>query len=223
MEESPVTKAIEGLEKKLVGSEEERKTNLFGSSGTTNQNDGLENDKDPSNRTEANDNNNADYTNMNQTPQELTYFVGIQSLLSERPKNLNIKYTILYYSASWCGPCRQFTPQLVNWYKKMKIANPQMEIVLVSRDRTQSDYEAYAKEMPWPKIAFEQKDNPLFNEHSPPGIPFLVMLDKNGNALTPKSHPTEVIPQIEALLSGRSTAREGQNNSSGGFKSSIFQ
>ena len=33
------------------------------------------------------------------------------------------KYTLFYYSASWCGPCRSFTPKLVRFYNRKKKAN----------------------------------------------------------------------------------------------------
>jgi len=34
-------------------------------------------------------------------------------LIREKP------YILFYWSASWCGPCRRFTPQLVDVYNKL--------------------------------------------------------------------------------------------------------
>ena len=32
---------------------------------------------------------------------------------------LNNKYIAIYFSAKWCGPCKQFTPKLVDFYNKI--------------------------------------------------------------------------------------------------------
>src|SRR4051812_27138326 len=45
-----------------------------------------------------------------------------------------VKYYAIYYSASWCGPCRAFTPKLVQWYNEHKKNSPQFELIFVSSD-----------------------------------------------------------------------------------------
>ena len=45
------------------------------------------------------------------------------------------KYFAVYYSASWCAPCKAFTPKLVEFYNRIKPANPNFELIFVSRDR----------------------------------------------------------------------------------------
>ncbi|MEM1222432.1 MAG: thioredoxin-like domain-containing protein, partial [Verrucomicrobiota bacterium] len=47
-------------------------------------------------------------------------------------------YVLVYYSASWCPPCRKFTPGLVNFYKKKKQGN-NFELIFVSSDRSAKD------------------------------------------------------------------------------------
>ncbi|CAD6194701.1 unnamed protein product [Caenorhabditis auriculariae] len=48
--------------------------------------------------------------------------------------HLNNKIVVLYFSASWCRPCRSFTPLLKEFYDTMQHLNKEIEVVLVSRD-----------------------------------------------------------------------------------------
>ena len=43
------------------------------------------------------------------------------------------KVTGIYFSAHWCPPCRQFTPQLVDFYNKKKGTPEEFEVVFSSR------------------------------------------------------------------------------------------
>jgi nucleoredoxin len=43
------------------------------------------------------------------------------------------KITGIYFSASWCPPCRQFTPQLAEFYKGKQGTPDEFEIFFVSR------------------------------------------------------------------------------------------
>jgi thiol-disulfide isomerase/thioredoxin len=62
----------------------------------------------------------------------------------------------LYFSASWCGPCKTFTPLLAQMYKNMQERLPgALEIIFVSRDKTIAQYNAYASTMPWKAIPYE--------------------------------------------------------------------
>ena len=48
----------------------------------------------------------------------------------------------LYFSAHWCPPCRRFTPQLAEQYKKLaKELELPFEIVFVSSDRDEATYD----------------------------------------------------------------------------------
>lgn len=95
-----------------------------------------------------------------------------------------VRYYALYYSASWCGPCRQFTPQLVRAYQELKVKHPEFEIVFVSGDHSAGDMADYMKEarMPWLAVNFDKRDNKI-TSYSGPGIPCLVLVDANGKVL----------------------------------------
>jgi thiol-disulfide isomerase/thioredoxin len=95
------------------------------------------------------------------------------------------KYIVFYYTASWCGPCRNFTPKLVEFYNTHK--NDNFEIVLISSDRDANAMEAYAKKnkMPWPHLKFNQKKAFKSNfNHGVRGIPSVVVCDLEGNIVT---------------------------------------
>jgi nucleoredoxin len=119
------------------------------------------------------------------------------------------KYYGIYYSASWCGPCRAFTPDLVRWYKRQKNKNPHFELIFVSSDRSEEDMAAYMKEdnMDWPALAFDQKSStPALTKHSGPGIPCLVMIDETGKVLSDSyvdgnyRGPRAVLEDMEKIL-----------------------
>lgn len=94
------------------------------------------------------------------------------------------KYYVFYYTASWCPPCRKFTPELVGFYEKHKNAN--FELVLITSDRDEAAMEAYAvdKKMPWPMLKLQSAQTFKQNfQHGIRGIPSLIVCDLKGKNL----------------------------------------
>lgn len=118
------------------------------------------------------------------------------------------KYLAVYFSASWCPPCRRFTPELVKMYKRKKSARDAFDVIFVSNDKTEEDMLGYMKEddMEWPAIAYDQiKRNPL-SKYGGNGIPRLVLLDEKGTVVSDSYEgeqyvgPTKVMKDLEKLL-----------------------
>lgn len=93
----------------------------------------------------------------------------------------------LYFSGSWCGPCRMFTPKLVQVYQELS-SKADFEVVFISTDRDDESFDGYFSKMPWPAIPFSDLAirkhlRELFKVR---GIPHLVILDVNGKVLNDK-------------------------------------
>lgn len=91
----------------------------------------------------------------------------------------------LYFSASWCGPCRSFTPELVNIYNELS-SKGDFEIIFISSDFENESFDEYFSKMPWlaiPYADYETHKN-LKSLFDVDGIPHLTILDEQGNVAT---------------------------------------
>jgi nucleoredoxin len=88
---------------------------------------------------------------------------------------LSDKTVMLYFSASWCPPCRAFTPALIKFYKQHKTAK-NFEVVFCSWDSSEAEFDTYFGTHPW--LAMKRKDvDELANELGVRTIPSLVVLN----------------------------------------------
>jgi nucleoredoxin len=85
----------------------------------------------------------------------------------------------LYFSAHWCPPCRAFTPTLAAFYDDADRA-PGLEILFVSADKDQGQFNDYHGEQPWPAFEFgsSAKDD-LMGAFEVEGFPTFLILDAN--------------------------------------------
>lgn len=89
-----------------------------------------------------------------------------------------------YFSASWCGPCRGFTPLLKEFYENTRGTG--LEIVFVGLDRTVDDHNAYFAKMPWKAMDYEDERESLAQKFRVQGIPDLVICDRTGKKVEPR-------------------------------------
>mmetsp|Transcript_70102 Transcript_70102/g.222203 ORF Transcript_70102/g.222203 Transcript_70102/m.222203 type:complete len:138 (+) Transcript_70102:38-451(+) len=71
---------------------------------------------------------------------------------------LDCEVLALYFSAVWCGPCQAFTPVLSDKYSSLKADGKKFQVVFVSSDKSQEDFDGYFKKMPWLALPFAQRD-----------------------------------------------------------------
>ena len=90
------------------------------------------------------------------------------------------KFIGLYFSASWCPPCRAFTPVLINFRNE---CIEKFEVVLIGLDKSAQEQQAYVSKsgMPWlslpNKMEHKQKLQSLFGIR---GIPSLIVVSPDG-------------------------------------------
>jgi len=128
----------------------------------------------------------------------------------------NKKLIAFYFSAEWCGPCRKFTPQLVEYYKRVAPEHPEFEVVFYSSDRSQYAMEKYMRDenMPWLAVDFAKlKDKEALRKNAGNGIPSLVLVDSAGNVISSSyadgkyRGPQQVLADIDAIFAGRAPGR----------------
>ncbi|KAF0688576.1 Aste57867_19821 [Aphanomyces stellatus] len=125
----------------------------------------------------------------------------------------------LYFSAHWCGPCREFTPVLGAKYEKLKAVHPEFEVLYVSSDRTQAEFDATFGEMPFLGLPFADRDmkTALVEHFRVPWLPFLVfvnahgdVLERDGRRLFASARSVETV--WDALTAAMSSPREKSHN-----------
>jgi nucleoredoxin len=126
----------------------------------------------------------------------------------------------LYLSASWCPPCRQFTPKLVAYYNKNAAAHPEFEILFLSNDKSAGAMEKYMRDdqMPWPAVTYDKvAGNEALKKYFGESIPCLVVVDETGKVIfdtyAGKNYrgPEAVLADLDQLFAGRNTARVAQS------------
>ncbi|HJT81571.1 MAG TPA: thioredoxin-like domain-containing protein, partial [Chthoniobacterales bacterium] len=122
------------------------------------------------------------------------------------------QFYLLFFSANWSPVGRKFTPQLIDYYNRIKTQHPEFEVIFFSADRSQFGMETYFRDsaMPWPAVAYPkinataaEMDTKLVK-----AIPALVFVDRAGDVLSqtgneadPKS-PEKVLADVDGVLTG---------------------
>ncbi|KAF5833820.1 thioredoxin-like-domain-containing protein [Dunaliella salina] len=111
----------------------------------------------------------------------------LQMVPVDTSKALADKYVGIYFSAHWCPPCRAFTPALRKFYMYMMAKGRPFEIIFVSSDKDQQDFEEYfLKNMPWLTLPWEgslETRHSLARMFAVAGIPYLVIVGPDGKVL----------------------------------------
>ena len=97
----------------------------------------------------------------------------------------------LYFSAHWCPPCRNFTPKLINFYEVANKTQKQIEIIFVTSDKSEAEFNEYFGSMPWLSIPFKDEAiNNLKESFEIMGIPTFLVFNSEGKLIDDKAITT---------------------------------
>lgn len=99
---------------------------------------------------------------------------------------LEDKVVAIYFSAGWCGPCRRFTPVLMDVHRDLQRQGHPFEVLLVSSDHSERDMLRYMRDerMPWPAVPpSSDAAKALSTRFRASGIPRLVIVDADGSTI----------------------------------------
>ena len=113
------------------------------------------------------------------------------------------KVVVLDFWASWCGPCRQEIPHLKKYYEEYK--GKGVEFLSVSIDAKKEAWTKAMKEegMAWMQGWVTDAGKMVMDTYQFSGIPFIILIDKEGNIYKKNLRGEAVRKAIEDCLAGK--------------------
>jgi peroxiredoxin len=114
------------------------------------------------------------------------------------------KFVLVDFWASWCGPCRAENPNVVRVYKKHH--SDQFDILGVSLDNSR---ELWLKAIKKDGLEWKQGtdlkawEGPIIKEYGLKGIPFNMLLDKDGKIIAKNLRGVELEIKLSEVLDTR--------------------
>ncbi|OMJ84440.1 hypothetical protein SteCoe_14453 [Stentor coeruleus] len=102
----------------------------------------------------------------------------------EEIKNADI--VLLYVGAKWSGPCKKILPYLKKLYDKSNRKQQVLEIIYLSCDKNEEDFNEAIDQMPWCYISYKEQGlrEIIVRHYNLVGIPSLLLISPWGNCVS---------------------------------------
>jgi len=111
-----------------------------------------------------------------------------------RLSDLHGRFVLLHFWGSWCGPCREENPQLVELYDQFHPTG--FDIVSIGIERQEPAWQrAIAKDgMHWPHHSadFREFDNPVAQQYNVHAIPTTFLINPEGTIMGVSLNPDQI-------------------------------
>lgn len=111
------------------------------------------------------------------------------------------KITLIDFWASWCGPCRKENPNMVKLYREYHKNG--LEILGISLDTNKDKWtKAVQKDnLTWNHVCdFQKWNSPLVEKYAVKGVPYTVLIDRQGRIIASGLHGTELKRKLKEAL-----------------------
>jgi thiol-disulfide isomerase/thioredoxin len=116
--------------------------------------------------------------------------------------DLKGKVVLIDFWASWCGPCRRENPNVVKLYEKYQKNG--FTVLSVSLDQNKDQWLAAVKKdnLTWPNHVSDLKgwSNEAAKQYKVTGIPFTVLVDKEGKIINKNLRGPELEKTLESIF-----------------------
>jgi len=115
--------------------------------------------------------------------------------------SLRGKYVLIDFWASWCGPCREENPNLLNAYQKYKDKN--FTVLAISLDKDRKSWIKAIKEdkLPWEQLSdLKGFDNAAGKLYAVGAIPTNYLIDPTGKVITSNLRGEELEKKLAEIL-----------------------
>jgi thiol-disulfide isomerase/thioredoxin len=102
--------------------------------------------------------------------------------IPKKLRDLNSKYKLVVFGASWCPKCKEELPEIAKQYQKWKTNG--VEVVFVSLDENKETYNDFAKDFPFISTCdFKKWEGQIVKDYYVFGTPTLFLLDEQRKIL----------------------------------------
>lgn len=113
------------------------------------------------------------------------------------------KVLVLDFWASWCGPCRQEIPNMKKYYEEFKGKDVEFLSVSIDADKKAWEKARGEENMAWPQGWVTDGGKAVMNTYQFGGIPFILVIDKDGNIYKKQVRGEGIKKAVEDALSGK--------------------